>query len=250
MVVCSKCGNHYNEEFLQCPQCGSTRRISEAEEKNNNSVIGFLITLVIVLAFAGLIGFGVYLFLNPVTEGPATSDLDPNLYPTETTTTTGSTTTTTISTRTTTTTTKLAGTEGQQLGNHTYTLPDGYKVFVPSQEALSAYNITATDNMTCLSSASDEYCIAYLEGTNMTLNNTNKEQVNSVLTASGYSEMISIRLYGSSYYYFYKNEGDKISGGLYKNKGSDMLFGSFAIKGDKVDEESMSTLVSIFASMK
>ena len=253
MVVCSKCGNHYNEEFLQCPQCGSSKRITEAEEKNNNSVIGFLITLAIVLALVGIIGYGVYYYLNPVSEGSATSDLDPNLFPTEPTTVanTKETTTTTIQVKSTTTTTKLIGTEGTPLGtNHTFTMPEGYTLYNPSQEQLAKNNLTDTDGVACITNNVSVYCITIVENGNMSVNSSNKEEINSRLHEQGFSDMITTRLYGNQYYYFYKITDGNLDGGLYRNKGTNMLFGSFQTPGEKVDEESMATLVSILASIK
>lgn len=248
MVVCSNCGAHYSEEFLQCPQCGSTKRITEAEEKNNNSPIGFLVTLAVVLFLLGIIGYGIYFLYNPVKDDNIISDIE-NIDITTTTNEQQSRTTTTAVPRSTTTTTKLVGTEGTALGaRYTYTRPEGFVGMVITEEVKQTYGFD--ENVDCFSKDSEQYCLGIRENTNISINSTNKEEVNGLLHGFGFSDLISTRLYGSTYYYYYKKDGEKIIGGLLKNKGSNMVILSFDKAGAEVNEETMSTAVGIISSLK
>ena len=199
MVVCSNCGAHYSEEFLQCPQCGSTKR------KTNNSVVGFLITLAIVGVLAGIAGYGIYLLFHPLEPESAIEDTGPTVTTTETSS-TSSTTTTTTTTTARVTTTKLVGQDETPIGDkHTYTRPEGYTVVEIPEEVVNLFG--EAQGMECLYNASNErYCLNILEDKNLVLDNTKRAELNTKFTSMGYSELISIRLFGSTYYYFYRNE--------------------------------------------
>lgn len=248
MVVCSNCGAHYSEEFLQCPQCGSAKRITEAEDKNNNSPIGFLVTLAVVLFLLGIIGYGIYFLYNPVRDDNIISDIE-NIDITTTTNEQQSRTTTTTVPRSTTTTTKLVGTEGTPLGvSHTYTRPEGFVGMGITEEEKQKYGFD--DNVDCFSKDSEHYCLGIRENSNISINSANKEQVNGTLHEFGFSDLISTRLYGSTYYYYYRVDGERIMGGLLKNKGSNMVILSFDKVGSEVNEENMTTAVGIVNSLK
>jgi hypothetical protein len=91
MKVCKDCGTEYNNEFLQCPNCGSSR-VGNKEEEIHDGFIGTLVTLLVVGILCAIIGLGIYYVLHPFNEGDAMSDLP------ETTTSTTTTTTTTTAT--------------------------------------------------------------------------------------------------------------------------------------------------------
>ena len=101
MKVCKDCGTEYNNEFLQCPNCGSSR-VGNKEEEIHDGFVGTLVTLLVVGILCAIIGLGIYYAMNPFTDGDVMADLPENL--------TSSTTTSTTTTTTTTTTTEPTST--------------------------------------------------------------------------------------------------------------------------------------------
>lgn len=246
MYVCTNCGAHYSQEFLQCPQCGSTKRISEAEDKTNNSPIGFLITLAVVLILLGIIGYGVYFLYNPVKEGSVISDIE-NID-TTTTTTTGNPNTTTTTTKPKVTTTAIVGTE-ISIGNHTFIVPEGFESTELLEDYKDYYQIPG--DAFCLTDFGDEqYCLTVVDDKNFSINSENKNEINAPIIEAGFSEIISTRLYGNTYYYYYKTVDNKVTGGLVKNKGTYVVISSFKVTGSDVNESTMERLVSIINSVK
>ena len=247
MVVCKNCGAHYTEDFLQCPQCGSTKRITEAEEKNNNSPIGFLVTLAVVLALLGIIGYGVYFLYNPVKDDNIISDIE-NIDITTTTNESKTKTTAETTTKQKVTTTALVGTE-TTLGSHTFVIPTGFTYTEFSEEYKKQYQIPG-DAICMTDNASEQYCVGIVDNKNFYINSENRDEVNGPIKEAGFSEVISARLYGSTYYYYYKPEGDSVTGGFVKNKGSYVVLSSFKVPGSEVNESTMEKLVSIIGTVK
>lgn len=246
MFVCKDCGAHYNSEFLQCPQCGSTKRVTESEEKNNNSIIGTIISIAIILGLLGLIGAGVYYLLNPFVPASPISDID---Y-IDTTTTSSNITRKTNSTTTkiTTTTTKLVGSEGQVIGSHTYTIPEGFTLLDFSSIDYSSFNMPGDTQ--CISSSDlEQYCIGIKDNYVFSFNSSNMKEANETLAAGGFSELIKAQFYGKTYYYAYMVSGDQIVGGLFKNIPNAAVTAVFSIHASTVDEESLYKLISIINSI-
>ena len=263
MFKCKDCGAEYNKNFLQCPQCGSSRRadVEEANSHINDGIVGTLMSLLIVLGLCGLIGYGVYLYLHPFEEGPAMSDLDESEF-TTTTSLPISKSSEEISTttakgnyvpRSTTTTSKLTGSE-RTFGGHTYIVPDGY---IPAVQFKQTYDIGIISSVTydCIMKNDDPsvvYCLSINDGYYVTINGTNQDALNELSKQQGYTEWINKRLYGRSMYYVTdtKSPEGMIRGALGTNKNQTAVLMTFSMYGNELNEETGLLLTQIINSIK
>ena len=261
MHKCSSCGAEYNSNFLQCPQCGSSRYTEVIKKSGYESAVGVIITLIIVLGLSGLIGYGAYIYMHPFDDGPIITDLDPNDYTTTTTTTTtvASTSGTTtsggngsLSARSTiarTTTVKL---EGQPYSNnsHVLTVPNGYSV--SSDYASMPYNyqdVVGADAILLVnnSNKSINYSINTKSGNYLSDNSLKTYLVDS-LDSLGFNNIIPVKLYGRSYYYSIEKEtkvNGYTNGVLLMSKDNKTIFATFSIPTSEINEESMLLLTQI-----
>lgn len=246
MHKCGNCGAEYNSNFLQCPQCGSSKY--EEIEKNSagESIVGVIISFIIIAGLIGLIAYGWYVYKHPHEEGPVMTDLNSDDYTTTTTETTTTISRSTSSTTSRTTTTKAVG-EVYNSNGHSITLPEGfYGQTVNSSDIIGDNQICAFNSQEAL----NFYCFSIKEGFNVNPS-TNKRELDALATSKGYSELQTNRFNGYLIYYFYKNSTNNYKDIIvYYNKGTNVIMSTVSIKTNEINSESMKTFTNILGTYK
>jgi hypothetical protein len=255
MLKCKNCGAEYDSAFLQCPQCGSSKH-EDTEAPKENNLIGSLVSILVIFALLGIIGYGAYLLYNPITEGPTITDLPLDEFESTTTSTTTKTTSSTTTTinynRTTTVPVSSNGTE-VDAGDFKVTVPFGYSYTIGNIPQTVAPTQSATGVcITNKSNSNEQYCIG-IQNSNISVNSSNEQQVNDMLSKSNYTNLMNQRLHGKLIYYALSNK-PKISGYMegfaLTNKGSKSVVVGFIMMGSNLTEENTSVMMDIINTVK
>ena len=254
MHICSKCGAHYSNNFLACPQCGNSRFEVEMQETTGSKIFSGLVSVLLVGALLGIIGFGVYFLYNPITEGDVITDVDweangisTTLASSKNSNSTSAPTTGETTTRS--TTTALVG-ETYSHNGQSITLPNGFKGSTMDGSSLGYSSIEflcATNN----SDSNNQYCFNVMKGYNFSARGTSLEQLNAQLKSMGMTEVVNGKFNNKSFYYSYKKLDDGyIFMQIYMNKGSNYINASGQFKAEEINDESTATFISILNTYK